>query len=465
MGDHGAALRAMPSIDAILKTDVARELESSLGRDQMLALVRTVAETVRAELTDHPENGSRDSIILDIENRLKDQLVGRSRRRLQRVINGTGVVVHTNLGRSPLSQEAIDAIAASAGYCNLEYDLTTGERGRRGASAEAMVAEFVGAEAALIVNNCAAAAFLVLSVFAKGGEVIVSRGELVEIGGDFRIPDVLEQSGARLREVGTTNRTKIADYERAISDETKLILRVHPSNFRITGFTKSPTLEELANLARKRGLLLFEDAGSGALLELSRIGLDDEPVIGHSIKAGVDLVSFSGDKLMGGMQAGLIAGRAELIESLRKNPLYRALRPDKLVYTTIETILEAFSKETAWESIPLLRMLSMTAEEIGDRARNVVDQVVRRTGSVSQFKVIPGNSAVGGGAAPDAELPTFLIAIAPLGSSPDDLAKRLRETKPPVVARIAEGLVLIDLRTVPSNDEADLINALSSIAV
>jgi L-seryl-tRNA(Ser) seleniumtransferase len=452
----------MPSIDVILKTKTARELESKLGRDQALALVRSVTEKVRSELVDHPENGSRDSIISDIDDRLRDEIAIRWRSRQQRVINATGVIVHTNLGRSRLSPEAVDAIVASAGYCNLEYDLTTGERGRRGESAEKLLADLVGAEDAVIVNNCAAAAFLVLSTFAKGGEVIVSRGELVEIGGDFRIPDVLEQSGAILREVGTTNRTKLVDYDRAICDDTRLILRVHPSNFRITGFTSTPALSELSELAGKRGLLLFEDAGSGALVELSRIGLD-EPVISGSIKAGADLVSFSGDKLMGGTQAGMIVGRRHLIERLRRNPLYRALRPDKLSYAAIEATMKAFAKGTAWESLPVLQMLGMTADEIGSRARNVVDRVVLQTGSVSQFEVVSGHSAVGGGAAPDVELPTFLIAIT--ADAPAEVfAERLRKANPPVIARIADERVLIDLRTVSPDEEPELIEALSSLA-
>jgi L-seryl-tRNA(Ser) seleniumtransferase len=312
------------------------------------------------------------------------------------------------------------------------------------------------------VNNCAAAAFLVLSVFAKGGEVIVSRGELVEIGGDFRIPDVLEQSGATLREVGTTNRTKIADYERAISNETKLILRVHPSNFRISGFTTTPALRDLAGLAAKHGLLLFEDAGSGALLDISGLGLGDEPVIRDSITAGADVVSFSGDKLMGGTQAGLIGGRAELIARLRKNPLYRALRPDKLTYVAIEATLKAFASAAAMEKIPVLRMLSSKPDEIERRARNVIEKLIESDRDPSQFEIISGNSAVGGGAAPDVELPTALIAIAPKDSSSDALAERLRKAEPPVIVRIAENRVLIDLRSVSPNEETELIDLLIS---
>jgi L-seryl-tRNA(Ser) seleniumtransferase len=455
----------MPSIDAILKTDAAHELERALGRDRALAIVRFVSETVRSEIENQDGNGSRASIILDIEERLKAELASRSQRRLQRVINATGVVIHTNLGRSPLSQESVDAIVSAAGYCNLEFDLTTGQRGRRGASAETLLADLVGAEDAVIVNNCAAAAFLVLLVFAKGGEVIVSRGELVEIGGDFRIPDVLEQSGATLREVGTTNRTKISDYERAISDNTRLILRVHPSNFRISGFTEAPSLVDLEKLASERGLLLFEDAGSGALVDLSRLGLGDEPIIRDSILAGADLVSFSGDKLMGGVQGGLIVGRAELISRLRRSPLYRALRPDKLTYSAIEATLRSFANGTAFEAIPVLRMLTTTAQEIESRARGVVEALAARMGDTSHFEIIPGNSAVGGGAAPDVELPTTLIAITPTGPSPDLLTERLRRSDPPVIARIADDRLLIDLRTVSSDDEPALIEALLTIIV
>ena len=453
----------MPSVDSILKTDIAHELESELGRVRMLGIVRSVSERVRIKIAEHGGNGSRESITSRIEMELKAELAGLSRSRLQRVINATGVIIHTNLGRSPLSQEAIDAMAAVSGYCNLEYDLATGERGRRGESAEKLLAELVGAEDAIIVNNCAAAAFLVLSVFAKGGEVIVSRGELVEIGGDFRIPDVLEQSGATLKEVGTTNRTKIADYERAISDNTKLILRVHPSNFRIAGFTSRPVLGDLADLAKQRGLLLFEDAGSGALVDLSSFGLDEEPVIGDSISEGADLVAFSGDKLMGGVQAGMIVGRIELIHRLRRDSLYRALRPHKLTYAVIEATLNSFARGTALEDIAMLRMLSVPAEEIGRRAQRVVEQLQRHVAYEGTFETIPGNSAVGGGAAPDVGLPTYLIAMTHPSMSADVLAEKLRRSNPPIVARISNERLLLDLRTVSAADETELIQALSSI--
>ena len=453
----------MPSVDELLRTDAARELESEIGRDRTLRVIRSVSDKLRNELATRTGNHTRESIISDIDKGLKAELASGSLSRLQRVINATGIVIHTNLGRSPFSPKAVDAIETAAGYCNLEFDLNTGDRGRRGESAENFLAEIVGAEDAIIVNNCAAAALLVLSVFAKGGHVIVSRGELVEIGGDFRIPDVLQQSGATLREVGTTNRTKLADYDRAICDETKAILRVHPSNFRITGFTSTPELPDLADLAKQRGLLLFEDAGSGALVDLSSFGLGEEPVIRDSISEGADLVSFSGDKLIGGVQAGMIVGRAELLSRLRKDPLYRALRPDKLTYAAIEATLDLFAKGAAFERIPVLRMLSMTADEIETRAQSVVERLAERTGDTSQFEIVPGNSAVGGGAAPDVELPTFLIAVTPAGLSPDVLAKRLRQSKPPVIARIADERLLLDLRTVSPAEEAELIEAVSTL--
>ena len=463
---HKASLQAMPSIDAILQTDVAAELERDLGRERTLSVIRSVADNVRRELEEHGGNGSRDSIVARIEDRLKAEIAVRNKRRLQHVINATGVIIHTNLGRSPLSLTAVEAIVSEAvGYCNLEYDLTTGERGRRGASAESLLADIVGAEDAVIVNNCAAAAFLVLSEFAAGGEVIVSRGELVEIGGDFRIPDVLERSGARLREVGTTNRTKISDYERAISEDTKMILRVHTSNFRIVGFTQTPELTDLAKLSKERGLIFFEDAGSGALVDLSGFGLVNEPVISDSIKAGADIVSFSGDKLAGSTQAGLIVGRAELIRRLRRNPLYRALRPDKLSYAAVEATLNSFATGAALEAVPVLRMLSMTAEEIEQRAERIVRELSGRTAGFLKLELVPGASAVGGGAAPDAELPTCLIAATHSNLSAESLGERLRHFDPPIITRIVDDRLLIDLRTVPESDEAKLMSGLSSISV
>jgi L-seryl-tRNA(Ser) seleniumtransferase len=372
------------------------------------------------------------------------------------------------LGRAPLSENAIEALTRNvAGYCTLEYDLKTGGRGKRGARAESLLCELTGAESALVVNNCAAAAFLVLTVLARGGEVVISRGELVEIGGDFRVPDVLEQSGAVLKEVGTTNRTKISDYELAISENTQLLLRVHPSNYRIVGFTAAPDLSELAELAHNKNLLLYEDAGSGAVFHLSKYGLTDEPVINDSIKAGADVVTFSGDKLLGGVQSGLIVGRGEVIEKIRKHPLYRALRVDKLIYAALEATLESFRRETALEEIPVLRMLSMTNAELKIRASRFAKRLIKNRGANKQLeiKVVEGTSVVGGGSAPTAHRATALLALEHAEISATKLEEVLRLSKPPIITRILEGKVLIDLRTVSDSEEVELLKILTNVNV
>ncbi|MGI8408821.1 MAG: L-seryl-tRNA(Sec) selenium transferase, partial [Pyrinomonadaceae bacterium] len=325
--ENHRVLRLLPSVDEVLGTEAGRKMVSEIGRKRTTSLAREAVESVRSEIriTDNRKIFTGENLLAETEAKLHNAGNNEKNSGLRRVINATGVIIHTNLGRAPLSENAKRAVFEEAsGYCHLEYDVETGKRGRRGASAEKLLAEICGAESALIVNNCAAAALLVLSVFAHGREVVVSRGELVEIGGDFRVPDVLTQSGATLREVGTTNRTKLSDYEKAIGDNTALVLRVHPSNYRITGFTEKPSITELADLAHQNRILLYEDAGSGAIFDMSEYGLVDEPVISRSIAAGADIVTFSGDKLLGGPQSGLIAGRRDMIEQLRKHPLYRA---------------------------------------------------------------------------------------------------------------------------------------------
>jgi L-seryl-tRNA(Ser) seleniumtransferase len=317
----------------------------------------------------------------------------------------------------------------------------------------------------LIVNNCAAAALLVLSAVAKGGEVIVSRGELVEIGGDFRIPDVLEQSGCKLREVGTTNRTKLFDYERAITEQTKVILHVHPSNFRITGFTETPDLDELADLAHRNKLILLEDAGSGALIDLSELGLGEEPVISRCVTSGADVVVFSGDKLVGGIQAGLIVGKREAIAKISRHPLYRAVRADKIVYAAIEATLNSFARGTAFVEIPILRMLLQTLDEISERATRLLENLHGANLVDFTAEMIQGFSAIGGGAGADVKLPTALIALSLNSGSADDLAVALRSRQTPVLTRINEGRVLIDLRTVNESDDEIILSALKEIRV
>lgn len=461
-------LRFLPSIDALLRSRAATKMLPASGAKHLTALVRSVIEALRREILENSNaaDWSKESLLEEAEKHLAHAWRAEQNTSLQRVINATGVIIHTNLGRAPLSENARRAIfEQTSRYCNLEYNLETGKRGRRGARAEHLLAELTGAESALIVNNCAAAAFLVLMVLAAGGEVVISRGELVEIGGDFRVPDVLTQSGATLREVGTTNRTKLSDYERAINENTRLLLKVHPSNYRIVGFTAAPKMSELAELAHRHDILLYEDAGSGAMFDLAEYGLRDEPVISQSIVAGADVVSFSGDKLLGGVQSGLIVGRREVVERIRKHPLYRALRVDKLIYAATEATLEAFRRETFLQEIPVLKMLSATHAELMKRAALFADRLCESAGdnAALALEIIEGNSVVGGGSAPDVQPATALLALKHARLSVSKLEEKLRNSKPPVITRILEDKVLIDLRTVSEEEEAELIEILSKI--
>jgi L-seryl-tRNA(Ser) seleniumtransferase len=460
-----SSLQNLPSVDELLRTDIGKRLGVENGQKFIARLARQAVDGLRAEIREAMEiraNETRTKVDLlsASEHRLEAELSRTEASRIRRVINATGVVIHTNLGRAPLSENARKAIVEAAGYATVEYDIPGGTRGQRGSGAESLVCELTGAEAALIVNNCAAAAFLVLSVFASGGEVLVSRGELVEIGGDFRVPDVLTQSGARLREVGTTNRTRLADYEKAINSDTKVILKVHPSNYRIIGFSAAASLPELASLTKRKDLVLYEDAGSGALIDLSGLGLKGEPLIADSIAAGVDLVTFSGDKLVGGTQAGIIAGKKVLIEKIRKHSLYRALRVDKIVYAALEATLESFRREKALEEIPVLRMLSMSKAELEGRSSQLAEKLNKADLSID---VVEGRSAVGGGAAPDFQPEAVLLALTHKNMSTEKLEYSLRHSTPPVISRIVDGKVLLDLRTVLESEEGELVQVLSRI--
>ncbi len=462
-----ADLSQLPSVDALLRSETGQDLASGIGVKHLTLLARAVIDGLRAEIAqDNGDYGkktaSREELLKEAGARLTAEWDSQKRSGLQKVINATGVIIHTNLGRAPLSEAAKNAAAEASGYCTLEYDLATGKRGRRGARAEKLLTGLTGAEAALIVNNCAAAAYLVLTALAggaAGGETIISRGELVEIGGDFRIPDVMKQAGTQLVEVGTTNRTKLSDYENAITGDTRLIARVHPSNFRVIGFTSSPTVSELAELAREKRLTLFEDAGSGALPDLHAYGLDGEPRISDSIAAGADVVTFSGDKLLGGLQTGLIVGRESVVEKLRKHPLYRVLRVDKLAYAALEATLESYLRGTELEDIPVLEMLSQTKEQLAERAGKFVEKLRGESGgnSLLNVDVIDGFSAVGGGAAPEAKLETSLIVLTHKTLSANQLEEKLRMSKPPVITRVMEDKVVLDLRTVSENEENDLL--------
>jgi L-seryl-tRNA(Ser) seleniumtransferase len=380
---------------------------------------------------------------------------------VKNVINATGVVLHTNLGRAPLSQSARAAIDEAARYCSVEYDLESGVRGGRAARVESLLKDLSGAEDALVVNNCAAAALLILTVLARDGETIVSRGELVEIGGDFRVPDVMASSGTRMIEVGTTNRTHLEDYRRAINANTRLIMRVHPSNYRIVGFASSPAVSELSALAREAGLQLYEDAGSGQLKDLQQYGVSDEPVVRELIESGVDVVSFSGDKLLGSAQAGLIVGKNAIVARLRKHPLYRALRSDKLRLAALEATLVSHQRDVAGSEVPVIQMLSLTPDELEQRARNLVGQI--EVAGALRLELQTGESTVGGGAGPTSTLPTTLIAITHAGRSAQEIEQQLRTSSPPVISRISEGKVLLDLRTVFTDQVAALLHALKQL--
>lgn len=466
------SLSSLPSVDSLLRTETAQSIRPQIGPGRLTTLARQITDELRRELvasdagSPSADNGSRASLLRKAEERLAAAHQDETARELRSVINATGVVLHTNLGRAPLSEAARRALAdKAAGYCNLEYDILTGERGRRGPRAEDLLADLAGAEAALVVNNCAAAALLVLTVLAHEAETIVSRGELVEIGGDFRVPDVMAQSGTRMIEVGTTNRTRLSDYRNAIGDSTRLIMRVHTSNYRIVGFTKTPTLESLADLAHETGLTLYEDAGSGALIDFTSYGIDGEPVIRRSIEAGADIVSFSGDKLLGGPQAGLLVGRSEIIERMRSHPLYRALRCDKLRLAALEATLDAYARGVSDKEVPSHRFIAMSAPEIKERAEKMVKRLRKRIPEAVALDTLVGESASGGGSGPTSRLPTVLISMTHPRLTANQIEAILRRSAPPVIARIVDDQVLLDLRTVAKSEEPDLERAILSLPV
>jgi L-seryl-tRNA(Ser) seleniumtransferase len=455
------SFRRLPSIDALLKRASLQPLIAAQGRDTVRDRLREVLDELRAELKTQSTNSRTDDFTAEAERRLQQRFSQRQQALTQRVINATGVVLHTNLGRAPLSQAALAAITQTAsGYCNLEYDLTTGARGKRGSGLEAMLRDLLGCEAAAVVNNCAAAVYLTLNTLAEGGEVIVSRGELIEIGGSFRLPDVIAKSGARIREVGTTNRTRLSDFADAINEHTKIILRSHPSNYRIVGFTERPSLLALTQLAQERGIPLFEDLGSGSLLDLHPLGIPDEPTVQQSLQARVPVVAFSGDKLLGGPQAGIILGEKVLIERIKRNPMMRAFRVDKLIFAALEATLAAYTNGKAMTELPALAALHATKEHIARRARSFVRRV---RNDKLKLHLRDGNSMVGGGSAPEAALPTKLISLTHANLHAAALEERLRCHTPPIIARIEDDQLLLDLRTVRQTEEAELLAALQQL--
>ena len=472
--------RKLPSVDDVMRHDELARLVSSEGQTAVIDAARAVLARLREEIAaGRLEGDAVDLALSGLAGAVEREVRKALSYSLRPVINATGVILHTNLGRAPLTASALDHIReVSSAYSNLEFDVATGERGKRDVHVDRLFRKLLSdlnvgagvpdrasdqtppAISTIVVNNNAAAVLLALNTLAEGSEVIVSRGELVEIGGSFRIPDVMSKSHAILREVGTTNRTRLADYENAITEKTKLLLRVHRSNFQITGFTEQPRLEDLVDLARKKSIPLLEDLGSGALLDLSSLGISGEPGVLDSLRCGVDIVTYSGDKLLGGPQAGILSGRSDLIARLRSNSLFRALRVDKLTYAALEATLLAYVKHDH-DAIPVLRMMRLSKEEIGARAEGMAQKVRSQKWSVD---VIDGESVIGGGAAPSATLPTRLLAISHKDYSADELAERLRSSVPPVIGRVEEGRVLLDLRTVfPEQDEV-LVHAFRQVA-
>jgi L-seryl-tRNA(Ser) seleniumtransferase len=454
-------LRSIPSIEQLRQREAMRHLETRYGRTAVVDALRAEAAAMRERLAGAGGQAAPpDDLLSMMERGVVARLDAAYAPSLVAVINATGVIVHTNLGRAPLARTAAARVAALAsGYANLEYDLASGRRGRRDTHAERLLCALTGASAAVVVNNNAAATLLSLAALAAGREVVISRGELVEIGGGFRVPDVMAQSGALLREVGTTNRTRVSDYASAISDRTAVILRVHPSNFTIEGFAERPRLEDLVALGRRFDIPVVEDLGSGFLgVPAGVAALRDEPSVVDSVAAGVSLVMFSGDKLLGGPQAGIIAGAAEAVARVRQHPLMRAVRADKMTYAALEATLEEHAAGRATDSIPVVQMIALSEETLGQRAEALT---VRLSAGGILASVVAGFSTIGGGSAPGTQLPTRLVAIELPAAR---LESALRAERPPVIARIENERLLLDLRTVPPEQDDQLAALVTSAA-
>lgn len=456
--DQTALLRRLPSVDELLLRPGVAALSGTIGRGYLVEIVREVLVELRREIVGKAISDEAALEASRMEERIVTAVQEELAPSLRPVINASGVILHTNLGRAPLTPAVLEEFRRSVtGYSNLEYDVAAGSRGKRDVHLARLITRLTGAEAAIVVNNCAAAVLVSLAALARGGEVIVSRGELIEIGDGFRIPEIMEQSGAILREVGTTNRTRIADYDNAIGEKTRLLLRVHPSNFTVSGFTEKPDVSELIALGERRGLPVVEDLGSGCLVNLAEAGIS-EPTVRESVEAGFSMVLFSGDKLLGGPQAGIIAGKKELVAKVRRHPLFRALRVDKLTIAAMEATLRAYLR-AAWEEIPSQRMIRMTLQEISERTKRFAQSLVGRMAERgASLEIVDGLSLVGGGSTPSQSLPTKLLRIDSKRYSAAQLEERLRATLSgiPVIARIEEDRLLIDLRTVFPEQERHL---------
>ena len=463
--DQADLLRRIPSVDELLAQPRLASLAKRVDRNLLVEVTRAALTDLRTKITAESSVALAALDPASLQENISELVERILSRSLQPVINATGVILHTNLGRAPLTAAAVEEFRlAATQYSNLEYDLQAGARGKRDVHTAQLLERLTGAEAAVVVNNCAAAVLLVLAALAKGGEAIVSRGELIEIGDGFRIPEIMAESGAALREVGTTNRTRLADYENAINENTRLLLRVHPSNFTITGFAEKPALEELVALSRRSGLPLVEDLGSGCLVDLSEAGIT-EPVVRHSIESGVSLVMFSGDKLLGGPQAGIIAGKKELVSRVRRHPLFRALRVDKLTIAALEATLGAYLRG-AIDEIPALRMIRLSAHELKRRAENFLRELTPELplGEV-ELEIADGASLAGGGSTPAQSLPSKIIRIASARYSAAQLEQRLRRAPAgvSVIARVEDDRLVLDLRTVFSEQEPLLLRTLAAV--
>lgn len=445
-------LRKIPKVDELLRLPALAEVIAAFGD-------RAVVEAIRAELDVLRQGILKGEICTlpetaDLCCRIGKRVQGDSLPSFRRVINGTGILLHTNLGRACLSEKAAMAVyEASKAYSNLEYDLETGNRGSRYSHVEGILCRLTGAESALVVNNNAAAVLLTLSALTQGGQVIVSRGELVEIGGSFRIPEIMESCGAQLKEVGATNKTHLRDYENAITEQTKALMKVHTSNYRIIGFSETPALADLVELGHNHGLPVIEDLGSGCLLNLSRFGIHDEPSVQDSLKAGVDVVSFSGDKLLGGPQAGIILGKKKYLDSLKKHPLNRAMRVDKMTLAALEATLKSYETDKA-EEIPVIGMLAATADALHAKAERL-SALLRKAGI--ETEIIPTEGRVGGGSVPNHALPSYAVAF---DGKANELEEKLRLGQQPIIGRIHEAKYLLDVRTLFEEDFPTVVEAL-----
>ncbi|GIK09581.1 MAG: L-seryl-tRNA(Sec) selenium transferase [Anaerolineaceae bacterium] len=444
-------LRDLPSVEQLLQTPRLADLVTRFGRPLALDAVRFSLDEARDAAKSGVDLPPRDSLVSRAEAILDEW----TRPTLQPVVNATGVILHTNLGRAPMSRAALDAMTLAArGYSNLEFDLSTGKRGSRTVHAEALLQKLTGAESALVVNNNAGAVLLVLSALAKGKRVVIARTQLVEIGGSFRVPDVMKQSGAKLAEVGATNKVHLKDYKEALTDGAAMVLRAHRSNFKIVGFTEEPPLEKIANLAHEFHVPFVDDLGSGALLDTAKFGLGHEPTVQESLAAGADLVCFSGDKLLGGPQGGIIVGRKDLLDRIKRHPLARAVRADKLCLAALGATLTHYLKDEATREVPVWRMISMEPRAVKVRAEAWRERL-------GQGEVAASESTVGGGSLPDESMPTFVLSLSV--KNPDKFLKRLRESNPPIIARTEADKILLDPRTVLVEQDISLLSALYSL--